>query len=129
MNNLQEKVCDFLFKKRLSSTETAKRLGISHQEVMQLAVPSEASGSTPERETARPTDGGAQIEFIRRRVREALIDRLEEFPPASLVRLWQLIEDPKLLLPIESAEEDPFEVSAETKEKIFALLDAELKEN
>jgi len=125
MSNLQEQVCDFLFRKRLSSTETAKRLGISHKEVMQLAVPTEAVDSPPMPETAKPRDGGDQIEFIRRRVREALIERLDEFPPASLVRLWQLIEDPKLLLQTEREDEDPFEISAETREKIFALLDAE----
>ena len=85
MNNLQEKVCDFLFKKRLSSTETAKRLGISHQEVMQLAVPTEAKDAPTMPETGKSRDDGAQIEFIRRRVREALIERLDEFPPASLV--------------------------------------------
>ncbi|MCA9431988.1 MAG: hypothetical protein KC940_15865, partial [Candidatus Omnitrophica bacterium] len=94
-----------------------------------LAVPTESKDVSPMPETGIPRDRGELIEIIRRRVREALIDRLDEFPPASLVRLWQLIEDPKLLLPIESAEKDPFEVSAETKEKIFALLDAELKEN
>jgi hypothetical protein len=129
MTNLQEKVCELLFRKRLSSTETAKRLGISHKEVMELAVPTEARGKRGSDESAgeeaKPRDGGEQIEFIRRRAREALIERLDEFPPASLVRLWQLIEDPKLLLQTDTREEDPFEISKETRQKIFALLDAE----
>jgi hypothetical protein len=129
MTNLQEKVCDFLFRKRLSSTETARRLGISHKQVMELAVPTESKeshfASDPIPSTPSRKEGPAQIEFIRRRVREALIERLDEFPPASLVRLWQLIEDPKLLLNEDREEEDLFQISEETREKIFALLDAE----
>ncbi len=125
MTNLQEKVCDFLFRERLSSTETAKRLGISHKEVMELAVPTEAKNSPEPPEAVKPRDIGEEIDFIRRRVREALIERLDEFPPASLVRLWQLIEDPKLLLGKVNEEEDVFEISEETREKIFELLDQE----
>jgi hypothetical protein len=46
-----------------------------------------------------------------------------ELPPAPLVRLWQLVEDPKLLEGGLEREEDPFDVPEEVREKIFGLLD------
>lgn len=117
MSDLADRVRDLLFRERLSSTEIASKLGITPREVMECAVPGKKS------EAPSPREGPAQIEHLRRKVRESLIRRLDEFPPASLVRLWQLIEDPKLLLTGEQEAEQVFAISEETREKIFALLD------
>lgn len=117
MSDRAEEVRDLLFRKRMSSTEIASRLGITPREVMECAVPGRKS------ETPPPVEGSAQVDHLRRKVRESLIRRLDEFPPASLVRLWQLIEDPKLLLVDDAEDEDLFPISDETREKIFGLLD------
>lgn len=119
MSDLADRVRDLLFRERMSSTEIAKKLRITPREVMECAVPEKKA------ETPPPVEGSAQIDHLRRKVRESLIRRLDEFPPASLVRLWQLIEDPKLLLAEEGEDEELFPVSEETWEKIFALLDGE----
>lgn len=69
------------------------------------------------------TSDAEQLQALRRLARSTLLQRVPELPPAPLVRLWQLMEDPKLLAGGLEDEEDPFDVSEETREKIFGLLD------
>jgi hypothetical protein len=135
MTELEGQVCRLLFQEGVSSTEAAERLRLSPAEVVSIAVNSKGNGkpsskSKPVPTTVeRPLDEAEQIRLLRHQVREGLLSRtrpgaIEEIPAAALVRLWQLIEDPRLLNKA-GEEEDPFTeaIPEETQEAIFRLLD------
>lgn len=118
-----------LLEEHLSSREVGNRLGLTPSEVMAIknAEPS-ARKSHRGKKKRLPThtsekEGSLQIEELRRRVRWVLAERFEDFPPAVLLRLWQLIEDPNLLEPKDKGPKDPFEIPESVREKVFELLD------
>jgi len=153
MTDLREEVRRLLLEERLSSKEVGRRLGLSPSQVMAikagkletLPVPSAPDSPLaqelhscvePRSGSSTPSAGGPgdsraervgeaeQIQNLRRRVRAALLERIEKLPPQVLVRLWQLVEDPRLLEGSTAEGEDPFELSEEVREKIFELLDS-----
>ena len=135
MTELEGQVCRLLFQEGVSSTEAAERLRLSPAEVVSIAVHSKGNGkATTNRKsgTARKEeslDDGAQIRLLRQQVRQGLLSRtrpgaIDEIPATALVRLWQLIEDPRLLNK-DVEDEDPFAevIPEETRKAIFRLLD------
>ena len=135
MTELEGQVCRLLFHDGVSSTEAAQRLRLSPAEVVSIAVKSKgqtrpsASSQLPGETDDDALDEAGQIRLLRLQVRRGLLARtrpgaIEEIPAAALVRLWQLVEDPRLLGKTEP-EEDPFEevVPEEMREAIFQLLD------
>lgn len=136
MTELEGQVCRLLFQEGVSSTEAAERLRLSPAEVVSIAVNSKGNGKPTSGKKHAPTsmaeelpDEGEQIRLLRQQVRQGLLSRtrpgaIEEIPAAALVRLWQLIEDPRLLNKTVE-EEDPFAeiIPEETQEAIFQLLD------
>ncbi len=136
MTELEGQVCRLLFQEGVSSTEAAERLRLSPAEVVSIAVSSKGNGrSTPKRKTVpgaveEPLDEGEQIRLLRQQVRQGLLSRtrpraIDEIPASALIRLWQLIEDPRLLNK-NAGEEDPFAetICEETRNAIFQLLDS-----
>ncbi len=135
MTELEGQVCRLLFQEGISSTEAAERLRLSPAEVVSIAVKSKSNGnSTSKRKPVpipaeEPLDEGEQIRQLRHQVRQGLLSRtrpgaIDEIPAAALVRLWQLVEDPRLLNTT-TGEEDPFAevIPTEIQEEIFKLLD------
>jgi hypothetical protein len=120
--DLKQEVRRLMREERLSSVTVAERLGLSTSDVMTML--NGRNGSAYE---SQPLKGGRadgeQVQELRRLARSTLIQRVPELPPAPLVRLWQLVEDPKLLEGGLDREEDPFDVPEEVREKIFGLLD------
>ncbi len=135
MTELEGQVCRLLFQEGVSSTEAAERLRLSPAEVVSIAVHSKGNGKADtKRKSAaaikeEPLDDGAQIRLLRQQVRQGLLSRtrpgaIEEIPATALVRLWQLIEDPRLLNQ-DVDDDDPFMevIPEETRKAIFSLLD------
>lgn len=110
---------------RLSSITVAERLGLTTHEVMAIANGRNGSPHSTQATVSAKEDRSdcEQVQELRRLARSTLIQRVSELPPAPLVRLWQLVEDPKLLEGGLKDGEDPFDVPEEVREKIFELLD------
>jgi len=128
--NLRREVLHLLLDKHLSSGQVGKRLGLSPSEVMAIKNSADFEKTLPASAADPPsglsdleTDETEQIRELRRRVREVLLERFDRFPPPVLLRLWQLIEDPKLLEAPSDVEKDPFDIPEDVREKIFELLD------
>ena len=130
MSELHAEVCRLLVEERLSSKQVGERFGLSPSQVMAIKngklehLPAPITSPVTPTDLQSDLDEAGQIRHLRKNVRAALLDRFDDFPPHVLVRLWQLVEDPKLLEGSSGGEADPFEVSEEVREKIFALLDA-----
>jgi hypothetical protein len=130
VTELHAEVCRLLVEERLSSKQVGERLGLSPSQVMAIKngklehLPRPTSSPGSQTGTPPDLDEADQIRHLRKRVRAALLERFDDFPPHVLVRLWQLIEDPKLLEGSTGGEEVPFEIPEDVREKIFALLDA-----
>lgn len=135
MTELEGRVRQLLFEEGISTTEAARRLRIPSAEVVSIAVRARngngaprAARRKPKPEPELPAEPGEQIDLLRAQVRQALIVRtrsgeVSEFPAAALVRLWQLVEDPKLLSGGQVAEEELFDIPEAVREEIFRLLD------
>jgi hypothetical protein len=131
MTEIEGQVRRLLFEEGVSSTEAAERLCLSPAEVVSIAVQSRShpNGSAPKQpKPVEPVNDAGQIHLLRSQVRAGLLartrgDAVEDFPASALVRLWQLIEDPKLLSAGDPEEGDLFDVPEATREEIFRLLD------
>lgn len=135
MTELEGQVRQLLFEEGISTTEAARRLRIPSAEVVSIAVRARngngaprAARRKPKPEPELPAEPGEQIDLLRAQVRQALIVRtrageVAEFPAAALVRLWQLVEDPKLLSGGQDPEEELFDIPEGVREEIFRLLD------
>jgi hypothetical protein len=116
-DDLRQEVRRLMREERLPSTKVAERLGLTTHEVMAMANGRNGSASKDD------SSDDEQVKKLRRLARSTLLQRVPELPPAPLVRLWQLVEDPKLLEGGLGVEEDPFDVPEEVRGKIFGLLD------
>jgi hypothetical protein len=136
MTELEGQVCRLLFQEGVSSTEAAERLRLSPAEVVSIAVNSKGNGKSNTKQkpasslSEESLDEGEQIRLLRQQVRQGLLSRtrpgaIDEIPAAALVRLWQLIEDPRLLNKTVETE-DPFTevIPEEIQDAIFRLLDS-----
>jgi hypothetical protein len=147
MTCLADQVRKLLLEDRLTVAQAAQRLRLDPGQVVRLM--NEPRAQAPRGRTAKqnrkPTGASPgddapvaasremseaeQIGLLRKKVRGALLARFEEFPPAVLLRLWQLVEDPRLLESSQAETEDPLDLPTDLKQRIFSLLDEALAES
>jgi len=128
MTDLEDQVRRLFLKEHCSNVEIATQLGISPQEVLRIANGLRNGSSNTQPPNGEVLTNEKQIDLLRKQVRAALVTRTRagaasDFPASALVRLWQLIEDPKVLTAGDEDDGDVFGIPEETREAIFKLLD------